>query len=90
MKGGLFMASVGTHIKHLCAARQMTQEELAEKLFITRQVVSARKTGKALPDVETLERIAAALSADVTEVIYSTPQPPGPLPGKAPLGADWQ
>ena len=64
------MASVGKHIKRLRAARHMTQEQLAEKLFVTRQAVSAWETGKALPDVDTLERIAAALDADVTEVIY--------------------
>ena len=39
----------------------MTQEQLAEKVFVTRQAVSAWETGKALPDVETLERIAGAL-----------------------------
>ncbi|MDO4316510.1 MAG: helix-turn-helix transcriptional regulator [Oscillospiraceae bacterium] len=70
------MASVGTHIKRLRAARGLTQEALAERLFVTRQAVSAWETGKALPDVETLERIAAALEADVTEVIYGVPQAP--------------
>lgn len=70
------MASVGTHIKRLRTARHLTQEDLAEKLFVTRQAVSAWETGKALPDVETLECIAAALNADVTEVIYGTPQSP--------------
>lgn len=69
------MASVSKHIKHLRTAKHMTQEELAEKLFVTRQAVSAWETGKSLPDVETLERIAAALEADVAEVIYGSPQP---------------
>ena len=68
------MTSVGKHIRQLRTAKRMTQEELAEKLFVTRQAVSAWETGKALPDVETLERIAAALDADVTEVIYG-PRP---------------
>lgn len=74
--GVMSMASVGTHIKRLRAARGLTQEALAERLFVTRQAVSAWETGKALPDVETLERIAAALDADVTEVIYGVPQAP--------------
>ena len=30
------MASVGTHIKRLRTARHLTQEDLAEKLFVTR------------------------------------------------------
>ena len=44
------MASVGKHIKHLRTARNMTQEQLAERLFVTRQAVSAWETEKALPD----------------------------------------
>lgn len=56
------------------------QKQLAEKLFVTRQTVSAWETGRARPGLETLERIAA-LEADVTEVICGAPQPQtlGPL-----------
>lgn len=68
------MASVARHIKRLRTARHMTQEALAEKLFVTRQAVSAWETGKALPDVETLEHIAEALDAEVTEIIYGVSQ----------------
>ena len=70
------MASVGTHIKRLRTEKRMTQEDLAEQLHVTRQAVSAWETGKALPDVETLERIAAALGTDVTEVIYGAKTAP--------------
>ena len=70
------MASVAKHIRRLRVAKHLTQEELAEKLFVTRQAVSAWETGKSLPDVETLERIAAALEVDVTEVIYGVPPSP--------------
>jgi len=70
------MASVGKHIRRIRTERHMTQEQLAEKLFVTRQAVSAWETGKAQPDVETLERIAGALEADVAEVIYGTSQSP--------------
>ena len=64
------MASVGKHIRRLRAKTGLTQEQLAERLFVTRQAVSAWETGKALPDLTMLESIAAALGADVTEVIY--------------------
>lgn len=70
------MASVGKHIRRLRSARGLTQEQLAEKLFVTRQTVSAWETGRAQPDLETLERIAAALETEVTEVIYGSPQTP--------------
>lgn len=67
------MASVGTHIKKLRTQRHLTQEQLAEKLFVTRQAVSAWETGKALPDLPMLETIAAALEVDITEVIHGRP-----------------
>ena len=70
------MASVGKHIRQLRTARHLTQEQLAEQLFVTRQTISAWETGKAQPDLETLEQIAAALGAEVTEVIYGAPQSP--------------
>ena len=75
------MASVSKHIRHLRTARGLTQEQLGEMLFITRQTVSAWETGRAQTALETLERIAAALDAEVTEVIYgvSRPQALGPL-----------
>ena len=70
------MASVAKHIRRLRTERRLTQEKLAEKLFVTRQTVSAWETGKAQPDLETLERIAAALGAEVTELIYGASQSP--------------
>lgn len=67
------VASVGKHIRRLRSAKGLTQEQLAEKLFVTRQTVSAWETGRAQPDLETLERTAAALGVEVTEVIYGAP-----------------
>ena len=74
-------ASVGKHIRRLRTAGELTQEQLGEMLFITRQTVSTWETGRAQTALETLERIAAALDAEVTEVIYgvSRPQALGPL-----------
>ena len=70
------MASVAKHIRRLRTERHMTQGDLAEKLFVTRQTVSAWETGKAQPDLETLERIAVVLGVEVTELIYGAPQSP--------------
>ena len=70
------MASVAKHIRRLRTERRMTQEDLAGKLFVTRQTISAWETGKAQPDLETLERIAAALGVEVMELIYGAPQSP--------------
>ena len=64
------MASVGKHIRQLRTAKKLTQEELAEKLHVTRQAVSAWERGQTQPDLDTLERIAQALDTEVTALIY--------------------
>lgn len=64
------MASVGKHIRQLRMAKKLTQEELAEKLHVTRQAVSAWERGQTQPDLDTLERIAQALDTEVTALIY--------------------
>jgi len=68
------MKDIGKNIKDLRSAKNMTQDELAETLFVTRQTVSNYETGKSRPDVEMLTRIAEALETDVNSLIY------GPAP----------
>ena len=48
----------------------LTQDQLAEKLFVTRQTVSLWENGKTQPDVQTLERIAAVFQVDLMTVLY--------------------
>lgn len=54
----------------------MTQDELAEKLFVTRQTVSNYETGRSRPDVEMLTKIAEILGVDANTVIYGKQEPP--------------
>ena len=68
------MASVGKYIRQLRMANHLTQEQLAERLHVTRQTVSAWETGKAQPDLEALERIAAALGTEPIQLIYGPQQ----------------
>lgn len=59
--------------KNLAALRKranLTQEQMAEKLHVTRQAVSNWETGKCQPDIETLTVLSEALGCDVTELIY--------------------
>ena len=46
-----------------------SQEELAEKMGLTRQTISQWETGASVPDVEELQRLCAALSASAEELI---------------------
>lgn len=68
------MKDISKNIRFLRIRKNMTQDELAEKLFVTRQTVSNYETGKSRPDVDMLTRIAEALDTDVNSLIY------GPAP----------
>lgn len=61
---------VGKNIKKLRTGLNMTQEELAEKISVTRQAVSNWETEKTQPDIETLERISEVLGVTIEELIY--------------------
>lgn len=53
----------------------MTQDELAEKLFVSRQTVSNYETGKSHPDIDTLVKISEIFDTDVNTLIYGIPVP---------------
>lgn len=48
----------------------MTQEELAAKIYTTRQTVSNYEKGRSEPDLETIKRIAEALETDASILLY--------------------
>lgn len=62
--------SIHKNIRCLRKQRGWTQEELAHRLFVTRQTVSLWELGKARPDVETLEKVAACFQVELTQVLY--------------------
>lgn len=64
------MRDIGKNIKSARQHKNMTQDELAEKIYTTRQTVSNYETGKSRPDVEMLVTIADVLEMDVSELIY--------------------
>lgn len=66
------MNVVSNSIKKLREERGMTQDELAEKLNVTRQAVSNWETGKTQPDIETLTRLAEIFDVSVERIIYGS------------------
>ncbi|MBR5539699.1 MAG: helix-turn-helix transcriptional regulator [Clostridia bacterium] len=68
--------TVGKNIKAARIRKKMTQDELAEKLFVTRQTVSNYETGKSRPDIEILVSIAEALDVEINEIIYGKERSP--------------
>ena len=64
------MRDIGKNIRQLRVRKKMTQDELAEKLYVTRQTVSNYETGKSRPDIDMLENISAVLGTDLQTLIY--------------------
>ena len=71
------MRDIAKNIRTLRTIKKLTQDELAEKLFVTRQTVSNYETGKSRPDVDTLVNVASALDTDVNTLIYGAPADEG-------------
>ena len=66
--------TIGSNIKKLRTSQGLTQDQLAERLFVTRQTVSNWERGASQPDLEQLEAIAAALGVEVMDLLYG-PKP---------------
>ena len=59
----------GAVIKRLRENKKMTQEELAQKIFVPSKAVSKWETGKGFPDVGLLEALGKALDVSVIELL---------------------
>ena len=68
------MRDIGKNIRELRIKEKLTQDELAEKLFVTRQTVSNYETGKSRPDIDMLEKIADVLKCEIHHVLYGVPK----------------
>lgn len=69
------MRDIGKNIRLLRMKRNITQDELAEKLFVSRQTISNYETGRSRPDIDTLIRLSEILGADVQELLYGPSVP---------------
>lgn len=69
------MNAVSNNLKQLRAGANLTQDELAEKLSVTRQTVSSWETGRSEPDLASLQALAEALGVELTELIYGKKEP---------------
>ena len=61
---------IGENIKAIRQSKNMTQEELAAKIYTTRQTVSNYEKGRSDPDLETIRRIAEALETDSSALLH--------------------
>lgn len=59
----------GDVIRRLREQKKLTQEELAQKLFVCGKTVSKWETGRGYPDISLLEPLAQALGISVIELL---------------------
>ncbi|MCR4924861.1 MAG: helix-turn-helix domain-containing protein [Clostridiales bacterium] len=59
----------GAVIRKLRENKKMTQEELAEKIFVSSKAVSKWETGQGFPDISLIESLAKALDISVIELL---------------------
>ena len=62
---------LGSFIASIRKERNMTQKDLALKIHVTTQAVSKWERGVGLPDINTLEPLAAALDIEVDELMLT-------------------
>ena len=60
---------LGLFIKTLRKEKELTQEQLAEELFVSSKTVSRWETGNVLPDVAMLQTIADYFGVDIRELL---------------------
>lgn len=61
---------IGNFIKEERQKLGLTQEELGEKLFVTRQAISKWEQGKSIPDYASLLQLIQLFSVSFDEIIY--------------------
>lgn len=68
------MGTISRSIRRLRIEKDMTQDQLAEKMNVTRQAVSNWETEKTQPDIDTLNRLAELFETDINDIIYGVPK----------------
>ena len=63
------MVEFGEKVKHLREEKGMTQQTMAEKLYVTRQAVSRWECGARYPDLLTAKKIAKILDVSLDELL---------------------
>lgn len=68
------MRDIGKNIRDLRLRAGWNQDQLAERLYVTRQTVSNYENGRTRPDVDQILRIAEVFGTDANAVLYGPPE----------------
>lgn len=72
------MTDFARNLKQARVNAKLTQEQLAEKLHVTRQSVSGWELGRTEPDFETAGRLAEVFGTNVSSLLGEDEKPPYP------------
>ena len=61
-------------ILDLRSKKGLSQEELAEKIFVTRQAVSRWETGETIPNIDTLKQLSNYFDVSINTLLGSPEQ----------------
>ncbi|OAD64143.1 hypothetical protein A7K95_06405 [Pediococcus parvulus] len=65
----MMSSSFGEKLKEVRKQHQYTQKNVAEALFVSRKTVSSWETGRNLPDIETVNRLAEYFDVTTDELL---------------------
>ena len=77
----------GQNVQRLRRAAGLSQEELAERLGVTRQAVSKWERDSAYPEMEKLARMSRLFGVTVEALLNGDPAPAAARPAPPPDGA---
>ena len=66
--------SIHQNLRDLRTARNLTQEQVAAQLNVTRQAVSSYESGRTRPDIDTLLRLAEIYQVSLDQILYGQDQ----------------
>lgn len=62
--------TISQNLKDLRRLSGLTQEQVAEKVGLTRQAISSYESGRTQPDLAMLEQLAEVYGVEITDVLY--------------------
>lgn len=68
------MLAISEQLKKYRTERGITQEELSEKLFVSRQAISKWEKGEANPDLENVVKLAEIFEVSLDELVLAKEQ----------------
>lgn len=71
-KGENKMAKLHENIKKYRIDNNLTQQEVAEQLYVTRQCISRWESGKTLPDIHSLEKLSSIYRCSIEDLITTS------------------